>query len=63
MRFTVVRGEPDEEELAAVTTVLMALLRTCASGPPPPAVGVRRAAWSVRGGWDRRPAPTTSWSR
>ena len=63
MRFTVVRGQPDHQELAAVTAVLMALMRTCESDPQGTPVEKRRAGWSVRSVWDRRPGPVTSWSR
>ncbi|MFJ9469738.1 acyl-CoA carboxylase subunit epsilon [Streptomyces caniferus] len=46
IRFTVVRGRPDEAELAAVTAVLLAVLRTGeTAGPGAGEPPVPRAGW------------------
>ncbi|MEU9483303.1 acyl-CoA carboxylase subunit epsilon [Streptomyces decoyicus] len=56
IRFTVVRGRPDEAELAAVTAVLLAVLRSGeAAGPGAGEPLPPRAGWGRAHGPRRSP--------
>ncbi|MFG2832684.1 acyl-CoA carboxylase subunit epsilon [Streptomyces sp. NPDC048434] len=55
IRFTVVRGRPDEAELAAVTTVLLAVLRAGEAAGPETGEPL-----SPRAGWGRAHIPRRS---
>ncbi|MFD9306525.1 acyl-CoA carboxylase subunit epsilon [Streptomyces sp. NPDC060048] len=58
-RFTVLRGQPDAEELAALTAVLCACLRA----PAPDADGAREdAAAAAPWGGRRRHRPRVGWT-
>ncbi|MDN3295379.1 acyl-CoA carboxylase subunit epsilon [Streptomyces ficellus] len=52
-RITVLRGQPDEDELAAVTVVLLALARRAEE--PDQAAKAAYAGWTVKGGDYRHP--------